>query len=577
MIPAGAEARGPAWRNGHPAPLFPPSPAEVSSLPDAVFAHAGCFLVVLDRDGRILRMNRSAERTCGHNASEVVGTPVWRYLEPPQEAARCRHLLERARSLGGNTSQAGPWQRTGDEHIWVTSPHESRWRTRDGGLRTLLWSKTAILDDDGEVVAVLGGGLDVTDQRAAEQRALEEERRARAAAEENVRSAALLLEASAILSHSLDLSTVLQGLVRLCAGRVADCCAVFLAEEDEPTPGLTSISPNAEESALARELMRWSRETEGQQALRKVMHAGTLATLRVGRKLNHDATLWMVPLVAHGHPVGVLVWARAGKDLTLRPTDEALFKDMAINTALATENARLYRKAQLATRLREEFMAIASHELRTPLTPIRLQVQLIRTLLRRPGAKDLPQLLELLDGADRQVVRLEKLVGALLDVSRISSGNLELIREPTDLGEVVRDVVARMAGAARAAGCRMEVVAPAPVVGNWDHLRVDQVVANLLDNALKYGAGRPVRVEVREEGPNAILSVHDEGIGVPSRDQARIFERFERAVPPSSYGGLGLGLYITRNIVEAHGGAIEVVSGQGQGATFTVTLPRWAS
>jgi signal transduction histidine kinase len=142
-----------------------------------------------------------------------------------------------------------------------------------------------------------------------------------------------------------------------------------------------------------------------------------------------------------------------------------------------------------------------------------------------------------------------------------------------DLTAVTREVLDQFAAELARAGCATELEAPHPVLGRWDPLRIEQVVANLLSNACKYGAGKPIRISVEVNGDRARLSVRDHGIGIAPADRERIFERFERAASARHYGGLGLGLYITRQVVEAHGGTIRVVSHTGAGSTFAVELP----
>ncbi|MDC0742792.1 AAA family ATPase [Polyangium mundeleinium] len=240
------------------------------------------------------------------------------------------------------------------------------------------------------------------------------------------------------------------------------------------------------------------------------------------------------------------------------------------------ERERLLREAQEALRIRDEFLNIASHELNTPLTPLRLQVQLLRrrledpALAANPKLQGLPRLLEI---ANHSVERLEKLVGELLDVVRIGAGKLSLALEDVDLATLAREAIDGLQHQVTVAGCTVELVASEPVVGRWDRFRIEQVFINLLTNAIKYGMGKPITVGARRVGPRAEFWVEDRGMGIPKDDQARIFERFERAVSSRSFGGLGLGLYIARQIVEAHGGTIRVHSEPGHGATFTVELP----
>jgi signal transduction histidine kinase len=174
--------------------------------------------------------------------------------------------------------------------------------------------------------------------------------------------------------------------------------------------------------------------------------------------------------------------------------------------------------------------------------------------------------------AERQGQRLEKLVAALLDVSRIHMGRLELDVEEVELGAAVGDALAHIEDEAAQSGSALEVRG-SPVRGYWDRLRISQVVTNLLSNAVKYGGGKPVVVEFGPRGDQAWLSVRDRGIGIEPADLPQIFERFERAVSSRNYGGLGLGLYIVKRIVESHGGTVRVESAPGEGSAFVVELP----
>ncbi len=229
-----------------------------------------------------------------------------------------------------------------------------------------------------------------------------------------------------------------------------------------------------------------------------------------------------------------------------------------------------------AVRLRDEFLSIASHELRTPLTALLLDLEGIeRTLAKRPeeGLAS-GRLARRAQKAAVQGGRLSRLVEELLDISRISGGRLVLEPAEVDLAAVARDVAGRFSPLLAAARCPLALRADTPVWGRWDRSRVEQVITNLLDNARKYGAGTPVELSVEGDEREGRLVVSDRGIGIAPEQQARIFERFERAVDARHYGGLGLGLWITRQIIEAHGGTLAVSSAPGAGATFTVVLPR---
>lgn len=242
------------------------------------------------------------------------------------------------------------------------------------------------------------------------------------------------------------------------------------------------------------------------------------------------------------------------------------------------ERARMrLAQAQEAVRIRDEFMSIASHELRTPLTALLLQLQGLQHALEGNSPVDRERILNRVVKAVRHTGRFAELVDALLDVSRIVSGKLTLKYEAMDLASQVRELVEDFREHALSAGCELKISGAPRVIGYWDRFRLEQVLINLLSNALKYGAGRPVEIHIESDGDWARVSVRDYGIGIAPADVDRIFGRFERAASVKHYGGLGLGLYIARHLVKAHAGRIRVISEPGQGATFVVELPVRAS
>ena len=285
-------------------------------------------------------------------------------------------------------------------------------------------------------------------------------------------------------------------------------------------------------------------------------------------------SLLIAPLAQRQEVFGHITLMRDAGGAPYTAEDEALLEDLAHRAAQAIENARLYSEAQSAVAARDEFLSIASHELRTPLTALRLALGNMRRVTSREALERLPpeHVERVLAAAERQGQRLEKLVAALLDVSRIHMGKLELDLEDVELGALVADAVTQLEDEASQTGSTIATQGE-PVKGEWDRLRLSQVVTNLLSNAVKYGAGKPVEVSFGPTATGAFLLVRDRGIGIEPSDQRQIFERFERAVSSRNYGGLGLGLYIVRRIVEAHGGTIRVESVPGEGSSFLVELP----
>ncbi|HWE26795.1 MAG TPA: GAF domain-containing sensor histidine kinase, partial [Polyangia bacterium] len=251
----------------------------------------------------------------------------------------------------------------------------------------------------------------------------------------------------------------------------------------------------------------------------------------------------------------------------------AVLELLATQTAISVDNSRLYASSQEAIRVRDDFLSIASHEMNTPLTPLTLWIQKLKKMLAKGTTLDAHRLPLLLDTIDRQLGRMTRLVAGLLDVSRINAGKLQMHAEEVDLVALAYGVIDRHAAESQIAGCETSVRADGPIVGRCDPLRIEQVLTNLLANAIKYAPGTPITIALERRGEWAVIAVRDQGIGIASENFVRIFDRFERVASVQNIGGLGLGLFISRQIVEAHGGTLRVESEVGHGATFVVELP----
>jgi signal transduction histidine kinase len=265
---------------------------------------------------------------------------------------------------------------------------------------------------------------------------------------------------------------------------------------------------------------------------------------------------------------------RAGDWQVIESAALSMAKDELHRLNAELEHRVLERTAALeqAVRSRDEFLSVASHELKTPITSLQLYVQgMVRA--RTKGTLTAEQLNARLNRVQVQCGRLERLINNLLDVSRADARAPALQRESFDMSELVADTTERFAEELARAGCQATVEAREPVVGCWDKMRLEQAVTNLLQNAVRYAPGAPVHVRVQSEGPWVRIVVRDEGPGIAEKDHARIFERFAQVESEQFAGGFGLGLWIVKQVVEAHEGRVTLVSRPGAGATFTLMLP----
>ncbi|RKH72331.1 sensor histidine kinase [Corallococcus aberystwythensis] len=542
----------------------------------AVLDTARALVIVLDPEGRIVRFNRACQEMTGYSFEELRGAYFWTRLQPPEEAARvARNFAVLAEGRGFEQA-------------------ENHWLTRGGERRLISWSSNVLRGESGAIEYVIGTGIDITDHRRAEQerdQTFQREQQARARAEEQEGRSALLAEASGLLTGSLAPEDALRSVAALTVQRFADWCAVDLLGGSHACQRITEARSEALRATSPARMQCALPDLNAAHGPGRVLRLGepefcpegcaamSLGCVRNGQALTEvvEFQSWIsVPLLARDHALGALTLARLEGSGPYGPADFALAQELARRAAMALDNARLYQQAQLAVGLRDEFLSIASHELKTPVTSLQLSVQGLMRLgrtgaLRTASVEAVTHSLEVIE---RQAKRMAKLVNTLLDVSRIHAGRLELEFEEVDLAALVRDVAARFAPELATSGTRLLVHADTPVPGVWDRSRLDQIVTNLLSNAIKYGEGRPIELRVEGDAVMARLEVQDQGIGIPAERHARIFRAFERAVSSRHYGGLGLGLHIVNQLVERLGGSVRVESETGQGATFTVELPR---
>jgi signal transduction histidine kinase len=408
------------------------------------------------------------------------------------------------------------------------------------------------------------------------------------------RRLAFLAEASAHLASSLDYETTLRRVARLAVPEMADWCVVDTLDEDGAIRLLAVAHAEPGKEAVVHELRRrYPPAPQASYGLQKVLRTGRpelyaeiLPAWRraAARDAEHlrlmealDARSSMcVPLRARGQTLGALTFVCAASGRRYGPSDVALAQDLADRCALALDNARLHSRLQETLRTREAFLASLVHDLKTPLAASMGYAQLVQREAAKVGrpatARRLAEWAAIIEAS---TARAATLLDELLDIARLEAGRpLDLERRPADLVALAEHAAAEhRRGTERH---RITVDAPAPeLVGEWDAARLARVLDNLLGNAVKYSpAGGEVAVRVAREGAWAVLTVTDEGLGIPAADRARIFERFHRGRNvQGQVAGAGVGLAGARQIVEQHGGSIGVQSREGAGSTFTVRLP----
>jgi PAS domain S-box-containing protein len=530
---------------------------------------ASDVVAVLGVDARVRYVSPPVERVLGYTPDELLGTSPGTLVHPDdrptvQEAVR--------------TTMTRPGE-------YLTA--EFRLRHKNGAWRTMDVTANNLLADPA-VRGIVVNLHDITERKRAE----EEQR--------------FLAGAGAVLATSLDYDTTLSQLMALAVPTLGDWSALDTVEADGSIRRLAVSCPDP---AIARILedvpARFPTDPRGAHPIAIVLRTGQpVITPDMASDLEplvrddeHRALLRLlrtrsritVPLTAHGRRLGAISFGFVERDAGDQATerrrhdarDLALAQDFAERAAVALDNARLYHEAQAALEqmersliMRDEFLSVASHELRTPLTALKGQIQLAGRWVKRENYRPLP---DLMVQADQQVDRLNSLIRDLLDASRIKAGGFVVEREPLAIGALLRRVVDLERAAARARTIELDMPDAVPSIPA-DPERIEQVLINLIQNARKYStADAPIGVRLDVDERTVSVSVTDRGIGIPPQDLPRIFDRFHRAGNiDRNITGLGIGLYIAHQIVQAHGGEIRVRSDLDVGSTFTLVLPRVA-
>ncbi len=537
---------------------------EDHDLAQIVIETVGALVVVLDREGRVVRWNAACEVATGYDRDEVLGKSLGFLLLPEEREGVQANFAGLVARHYPNRSQ-------------------SHWVTKDGRRRLVSWSNTVLLDEDGEVRVVVATGLDITERTRAEEALRQQARRLEA-----------LAEASRVFASGLDYKTTLDTVARRLSELIGDGALIRIVSPDDAWLVPVAVyHPNPERAALRRRVIQAApqRTTEGMTARvlagRKTLRISELTPEMVHGEMKPEywpylegvSSLMIAPLEHRRHVFGHITLMRDVGGAPYTREDETLLDDLAHRAAQAIENARLYGEAQAAVAARDEFLSIASHELRTPLTALRLALENMRRVVDARGhraAARRSSVERVLVTAERAGQRLEKLVEALLDVSRIHMGRLELDVEEVELGAVVAEALRRGRGRGGPGRLRARHPRRAGARATGTALRISP------------GGDQPARqrgqVRGRQAGrgratgrasDRAFLQVRDHGIGDrPPPTSATSSSASSGRSRSRNYGGLGLGLYIVKRIVEAHGGTVRVESRPGEGAAFHVELPQ---
>lgn len=528
---------------------------------EATLRSIGDGVIATDDHGSVTMMNHEAERLTAWAEDESLGRPVEDVFRIRD--AKTHEPIENpiARSL-----RKREVMRLQDRVVLAA---------RDGAEHDITETNAPILDRDANAWGAVLAFQDVTQ------------------AQRDHDWLAFMHGASLLLQASLDWETTLKRVTGLAVAWLADVCTVEIVQPDGEIRRVAGAHVDPAKQSLVDDAVRLTRmdpyAREGTpKAIRTrkpvlydlagdpadVLRIASVADPDFLRALNalELASILLVPLVAGDRTLGGISFA-SRRPQRFGPLDVQRAEQLAHCFSLAIENARLHREVQDALATREEFLSLASHELKTPLTALQLDLAALERAHEKRG-EPAAAVDKAVSRALKQTRRLAKLSETLVDVTRLSAGSIVLNLETVELRRLAEDTAERCREEAARAECPIELRPGAPLPWCCDRQRIQQAVGAVISNAIRYGKGRPIELTVEPHGDFlARISVTDHGIGIAREDRARIFERFERAVPSRQYAGLGLGLYVAREIVRAHGGSILVASEPDAGSTFTILLP----
>lgn len=521
---------------------------------------------------RYTHLNRAGEELMGFDRAEFIGKAD-NELFPPEQA---KEFLN-------------------NDHDVITGrmiidTKEQILQTKNHGTRILHTKKIPLYAKDGNPQYILGVAEDITEKKKSEDEMLRMIKEEATLKEREIATNKdiFLAKVSTLLSTTLDYKETLNLLANLSVTVLGDWCAISMLNEAGTFERCAGAHIDKRKTAILEEYMNhyppdervytvlndssFYRYQISNSELRSMVKDERQMELLLELGVNSSM---IVPIKARGIVRGSLAFIAGTSKPNFSVLDLALAEDLARRAGIAIENALLYSSAQSAIRARDEFVSIASHELKTPITSLKMQLQMmLRGINLEKNLSPSPEKLhKALTSSVNQIERLTVLIEDLLDATRIETGKLTYKFEKVDLGLLISEVLDRFSEEIRYTKTEVKCEFEENVVALCDRYRIEQVFVNLLTNAIKYGSHNPIEVSVSKKSDKAMIIIKDHGMGIAKEMQGKIFERFERAISSTNISGLGLGLYITKQIIDAHHGSVEVDSELNQGSIFTVSLP----
>ncbi|MBA2395158.1 MAG: PAS domain-containing sensor histidine kinase [Ktedonobacteraceae bacterium] len=518
----------------------------------ALIEHSSDVIMLNNAKGIVTYVSSSITSNLGYMPAEFIGQVFLDFVHPDDVPI----LQDIAHELQWN----------GDKSLST----EYRLRRKDGAWRWFEGTGTNLLHDP-DVNAFVGNFRAITVRKAAEERLH------------------LLNAVSILLVSSLDHEITLQQIAQLLVPAQADYCRIALVDDHQQVKEITVNHVDPEKNALVQALYEQYKDrsssthglqkllTTGQPELISIVSQDVLETTRDNPTLfalvgTLSLRSYMgVPLIARGKTIGAMTFSSIQPHRHYTNDDLLFAQEVARRIALALDNVHLYKEAQNAIRLRDEFIATASHELRTPITSLKMYTQVLQKRFARQGDESMNRSLMKMDA---QIGKLTLLIEDLLDVSKLELGKVAFRQEAFNLNEVIAEIVEHVQSISTRHTIHIEGKSTLPLWG--DKERIGQVLTNLLINAIKYSPhADTVLVHIVQEQAMVIVKVQDFGIGIAKEHQQQIFERFYRVNDPEekTYPGLGIGLHIAYEIIMRHGGTMYVESEKGKGSSFCFTLP----